>query len=156
MTASRLVVDASIVAKAYLKDESYGDIAVGLLNDFAAGAVDLLAPELILYEVPSAIQKAVRQRRIDAGAAQRAVDGFLDLGIVTVGDARTLPELISLAYRTSQRVGCRIYDALYLVVAEALNTSFLTADRRLHDMARSEYANLLWIEDYVAGGDTRP
>lgn len=148
MSIRRLVVDASIVAKAYLKDEAFSEIADGVLSDFATGALDLVAPQLILYEIPSAIEKALRRGRIAAEDAERAIHGFFDLDIVTVGDRETLPDLISSAYRTSYRVGCRIYDAMYLVVAESLDLPFLTADRRLYDMAGDKFANLLWIEDY--------
>jgi predicted nucleic acid-binding protein len=148
MTNAQLVVEASIVAKAYLKDEAFVDLAEALLDDFARGRTELFAPQLILYEIPSALEKAVRRGRISVGDGHRAAAHFLELGIVTVGDSDTLPQLIYAAYKVGQRLGCRIYDALYLVVADGLSFPFLTADRRLYDLAHGEFANLIWIEDY--------
>jgi predicted nucleic acid-binding protein len=156
MTNGRLVVDASIVAKAYLKDEAFSDIAAALLGDFAHGTVELFAPQVLLCEIPSALEKAVRRGRISAHDADQAISQFFDLGIVTVGDTNTLPELISSAYRVARRLGGRIYDALYLIVAEGLHIPFITADRKLYTVASDEVTNLIWIEDYAQQLETPP
>ena len=55
---SALVVDASVAVKWHLGDEEHADQAVQLLQRFAQGDVELLAPTQIRYEVPSAITAA--------------------------------------------------------------------------------------------------
>lgn len=49
----RLVVDASVVSKFFLKDEDHTAEAQQLLDDFASGSIELVAPQYLLYEVES-------------------------------------------------------------------------------------------------------
>lgn len=154
MNGDRLVVDASILAKAYLKDEVHSEIAQAILGDYAGGAVELFAPQVLLYEIPSAIQGAVRRRRLSGDEARRAIADFFELGIPTVGDSGTLEAMVTSAYAASEEYGCRLYDALYLIVAEGLRIPFVTADRRLFDAVKGRMQNVIWIEDYAQGSST--
>ena len=149
MTNGRLVVDASILAKAYLKDEAFSEVARAILRDYALGTVELFAPQFLLYEIPSAIQGAVRRRRLDADEAEQAIAHFFALGIPTVGDPDTLESMITSAYQVGEQLGCRLYDALYLIVAVGLGAPFVTADRKLFDTIEGRLENVVWIEDYA-------
>ena len=144
----RLVVDASVVAKAYLRDEEHSEVADQLLLAFAAGTVELLAPQYILYEVPSTILNAVRQRRLSSERGLVAVNEFLSLPLPTVGDDATLVGLVRRAHELAQRLGCRLYDALYLVVAVEFEASMITADGRLYRGMADKVSQLMWIGDY--------
>ena len=62
-TAELLVVDASVASKWHLPDEAAADIAFLLLDRFADGTVQLIAPQHIRSEVPSAITVATRGRQ---------------------------------------------------------------------------------------------
>lgn len=148
MTNDRLVVDASIVAKAYLKDEAHTAIAQAILADFAFGRVELIAPQFLLYEIPSAIQGAVLRRRLGQEAAQEALARFFELGIPVVGDIRSLPAMIRAAYEMGQQMGCKVYDALYVLAAETLQIPFLTADKRVFDAATKAGKSVVRIDEY--------
>jgi len=150
MTNGRLVVDASILAKVYLKDEPFSEVARDILDRYAHGTIELFAPQFLLYEIPSAIQGAVRRRRLDAAEAERAIAHFFALDIPVVGDSATLASMITSAYEMAERLGCRLYDALYLIVAQALHVPFVTADRKLFDTIEGRLQNVVWIEDYAA------
>ncbi|MDP2727191.1 MAG: hypothetical protein Q8P59_06575, partial [Dehalococcoidia bacterium] len=57
------MVDASVAAKWHLADEEHAEKAILLLIRFAQGKADLLAPDYIRYEVPSAITVATQGHR---------------------------------------------------------------------------------------------
>lgn len=147
MSNGRLVVDASIVAKTYLRDEAFTELADAVLDEQATGNLEIIAPRFILYEIPSALQKAAKQQRISETGAFEAVSNFFELGIVTVGDESEVPDIIKSAFVLGQQLGCHLFDALYLAVAEGLGVPFLTADRRLYDRAAATQ-DVIWIEDY--------
>lgn len=111
MTPEQWVIDASVLAKIYLKDEEYTDIAEAIVDRYVAGAVDLIAPQFILYEVPSTILAAVRRRRLAAERGYQAIREFFGLHIPIVGDDATLQSMIDASYAFAQGVGCKIYDA---------------------------------------------
>ena len=128
MTPIPWVIDASVLAKVYLRDEEFAPLAEQIVRRYVDGSIELVAPQLILYEIPSAIQAAARRSRLDPRDARQAIRDFFDLRIPTLGDAATLPRMVQSAYLRAAQVGCLMYDALYLIVAEALGYQFVTAD----------------------------
>ncbi len=86
---------------------------------------DLAAPHLIDAEVLSVIQTANRRGRLDATAARLALD---DLG-AWPGERWPHRPLLGRAWELRHNV--RGYDALYVALAEALDATLVTLDRRL-------------------------
>lgn len=142
--ASLLVVDASVAAKWELNDESHAQRSLAVLEDFRSGKVVLYAPDQIRYEVPSAILKAVRQRRLSPERGQIAVALFLSLDLTTVRSN----SLIMLAYRHALHFGCSLYDGLYLALAETAQCPLVYADARLRTALHDRFPWAMWIEDY--------
>jgi predicted nucleic acid-binding protein len=151
MADEPLVIDASVLAQLYIRDEeeNFRDIAAALVRKYAEGNLELVAPEFILYEIPSAIQRAVRRRRLSHEDALLAIERFFRLNLRTLGTP-SLPAMISSAYARASQLECRMYDALYLVVAEVLGYRFITADRNLYDRIQTKVDYMLWVEDYTA------
>lgn len=46
-----LVIDASVILKWYLSDEAHGEQALSLLKQCAIGELQILAPNLLSYEL---------------------------------------------------------------------------------------------------------
>ena len=156
MTDGQLVIDASVLAKIFLKDEEFSAIAESIVQRYVEGSVELVAPQLILYEIPSAIQAAVRQRRLSSNDARQAIVDFFALGIPTLGDADTLQPMIQSAYLRAEQLGCRMYDALYLVAGEVLGYRFVSADWKLYDLIKNQVGYAIWIADYERESATAP
>ncbi len=158
MTDRQLVVDASVLAQIYVKDEEeqFAYIAEGIVRQYVDGSLDLVAPQVILYEIPSAIHRAVRRRRLSPNDARMAIRHFFNLGVRTLGTDGNLERLIESAYMRATQLGCHIYDALYLVVAEVLGYRFVTADRKLYQAIHSRVDYVLWIADYELDGGPPP
>lgn len=144
----RLVVDASVVAKVYLRDEEHTDLAVDLVTRFVLGQVDIVAPEYILYEVPSAILNAVRRKRLSVGEGLDAVQEFFQMDLPTVGEKPGLGDLTRRAYVLAQDVGCRLYDALYVAVAQEFDYPLVTCDAKLYRGLSQRVRQMTWLGDY--------
>ncbi len=156
MTNGLWVIDASVLAKVFLKDEDHASIAEEIVRQFATASIELVAPQFILYEIPSAIETAVRRQRLDANDARQAIRDFFSLRIPTLGDADTLQLMIDSAYMRAAQLGCRMYDALYLVVAEALDCQFITADEKLYNTVKDHLPYVVWIGDYEKPEESSP
>lgn len=148
MTDRQLVIDASVLAKIYLKDEEFVPVAEAIADRYADGSLELVVPQYILYEIPSAVDAAVRQQRLDPGSARQAIRDFFKLNLRTVVDADTLPTMIQAAHLRARQLGCRMYDALCVVVAEVLKLPFVTADRKLYSTIKDNVGRAVWIGDY--------
>jgi predicted nucleic acid-binding protein len=144
-TAELLVVDASVASKWHLPDESDADRAVLLLDRFAEGAVQLIAPGHIRAEVPSAITVATRGRqpRLTREQGDAAIEEFLTITLPTVDD----DALVRAAATTAHEFGCAFYDGLYLALAHRLAVRFILADDRFHRLIRHLPA-VVWLGDY--------
>lgn len=154
MTNGSWVIDASVVAKLYLRDEEFADVAQRMVRGFVNGELDLVAPTFILYEIPSAIQAAVRRERLSSSDGREAVRDFFGLNLRTVGGADR--RLVESAYFRAEQLGCRIYDALYLVVAEVFGYNLITADRKLYNGLHQQLDYLIWIGDYKPSTQPSP
>ena len=146
----RLVVDASVIAKVSLRDEEHADLAIDLGTRFALGQVDIVAPQYILYEVPSAILNAVRRKKLSLGEGLDAVHEFFQLELPTVGGDAGLESITRRAYMLAQDVGCRLYDALYVAVAQEFDYPLLTCDGRLYRGVSRHIREITWLGDYRA------
>ena len=115
-----LVVDASALFEVVA--DTPGSEAVRAL---LAGDPEHAAPHLVDAEVLSAIQTHHRLGSLDATAAAQAVD---DLRLWP-GERWAHRALLERAWDLRHNV--RGYDALYVALAEALDATLVTLDRRL-------------------------
>lgn len=137
----RLVIDASVALKWFLRDEKYGDRAMGLLERFVRGEIDLVAPSLMVYEIINALGIAQRKGRIDEERVLASVSGFIDLGITFV-DVTGLEARVLHFCRVYDRTA---YDASYLAVAEQGSLVLITGDERLYNGTKGKAAWVKWI-----------
>jgi predicted nucleic acid-binding protein len=135
---TRLIVDASVIAKWFLLEE-YSSHAVRLIGPDR----HLLAPDLVLSELANTLLKANRRGDIPAHYISRSLTTVREL--VQIVAAQTLVDdavRIALAYQRSA------YDALYVALAIEEQCPLVTADRKLYDaIAPSLPGAMLWIED---------
>ena len=115
-----LVVDASVLAVALADDGLDGDAARARLR-----GETLTAPELVDLEVTSVLRRQNRAGLLDI---RRAGMALADLGALPMHRA---PHLPLLARCWELRDNLTSYDAAYVALAEALDATLLTGDRRL-------------------------
>lgn len=115
-----IVVDASVLATALGDDGPDGDRARTRLR-----GERLSAPELVDLEVASVLRRQVQGGQVDI---RRAALALTDLAAMPL---RRAPHRPLLARCWELRDNLTIYDASYVALAEALDVTLLTGDRRL-------------------------
>jgi predicted nucleic acid-binding protein len=140
----RYIVDASVAVKWYLRDEHDTAAADALLTDFREDRIQLIAPDHIRYEVPSAFRNAMRTNRLTLEQVRRAIAGFLAWPITTVRDEG----VILAACDQAVRFGCSSYDGVYLALAESTQYPFIHADLRPRNALGTQFPLAIWLPDY--------
>lgn len=131
----RLCVDASVGVKWLLSDEGDRPAALSLLDRYAAGEVELVAPDLFFWEVSNAVLIAVRRHRITREQAFEALHLLASLHITPISAG----SLLEAAFPWALRLGLSAYDSAYLAVAESQGSPLVTADQKLLD------SGLVWV-----------
>jgi predicted nucleic acid-binding protein len=121
-----IVVDASALLEVLLRTPR-GVTIEGRLFD---AAESLHSPHLLDVEVAQVIRRFAIAREIDGTRAQAALQDFIDFPIWRHAHVSLLPRVWSL------RENLSAYDAVYVALAEALDATLLTHDRRLASAAR--------------------
>ena len=122
-TGTPVVIDSSVAAKWFLVDEPGADEARRLLLSHAEDEVALIAPALLPLEVLNALI----YRGADSDDARRAVQLLEDADLLVAPlDAWLLQQAVDVAADAS----VTMYDALFIALAEQLDATLVTADRR--------------------------
>ena len=131
------VLDASVAAKWMLpaKNELLRAEAYRLLDDFAAGTVKLVVPDIFWAECGNIVWKAVRQQRFSRANAESAISLMLSREIPTRPSAKLLDEALAIAFDNDQTV----YDSLYVALALESKSLLITADERLANALAARY-----------------
>ncbi len=115
-----LVVDASVLAVALMDNGPDGDHVRARLR-----GEDLAAPSLIDLEVASVWRGLARGRQLDARRVAFALEDLRALPLERVDHGALIKRCWEL------RENLTIYDASYVALAEVLNATLVTGDRRI-------------------------
>lgn len=125
---STLVVDAGLALKLVLPGPEQSRLQA-LADEWRRDGAALVAPDLWLYEVTSALAKAVHFEVLTEDEGRRA------LGLLHKLEVRLVPPdgaQAALAYDWTLRLRrAGAYDSFYLALAETLGVDLWTTDRRL-------------------------
>ena len=115
-----IVVDASVVAPALADDDADGDRARERLQ-----GERLVAPELLDLEVVAVVRKALLAGVLDERRAAMALADLADLDLERVSHRPLLVRIWEL------HPNITAYEAAYVALAETIEATLVTADRRL-------------------------
>ncbi|MDD4888869.1 MAG: type II toxin-antitoxin system VapC family toxin [Phycisphaerae bacterium] len=122
------MIDASVAGKWFLREEQGADHARRLFDLAALGEWRLVAPMLLVYELPNILLRNIRQKRLKTHKFGAAVDEFLGLPILFYGlEARTSWRVV----RVCELCGLGFYDASYVALADAMQAVLATGDARM-------------------------
>ncbi|MDD4985240.1 MAG: type II toxin-antitoxin system VapC family toxin [Dehalococcoidales bacterium] len=138
------VVDASVVLKWQFDDEDYVSQATAFRDDYyAKGAIRVIAPLLLVYEVVNGIATATRRKRLTPENAIEVMDNILALGI----ELEEVEPLMVL--EAALKYNLAAYDAAYLSLAESRQCNLWTGDRAFYQAVKGESRRVRWIGDYT-------
>lgn len=116
-----IVLDASVTVELLLNSELGHRVAERIADPDLA----LHAPQLLDLEVAQALRRYVAASLISAETGRTALEGLGELGITRWDHEPLLPRVWTLRHNLTA------YDAAYAALAEVLEATLLTADRRL-------------------------
>jgi predicted nucleic acid-binding protein len=116
-----IVLDASALLELLLGTSLGRSIATRIADP----EVSLHAPHLADVEVAQALRRYVREGELDAGSAALALEDLRALDVQRHSHEPLLDRVWAL------RENLTAYDAVYVALAEALETTLLTCDGRL-------------------------
>jgi len=138
-----MVIDASVILRGFFPDEEGQAEAQSLIQRYAFGTLELIAPTLLPYEVTNAIVQAVRRDRIQPQVAAEILESFRDLAIPVFEPA--LDQMLDYACCYDRSA----YDAAYLALAAERDVPLITGDRRLYNAVQAHLDWVLWIGEQV-------
>jgi predicted nucleic acid-binding protein len=116
-----IVLDASAVLELLLGTPAGAQVR----SHIADGAVALHAPHLLDVEVAQVLRRYVRDAQLHPDDAAEAIRDLRDLDLTRHAHEPLLDRVWTLRHNFSA------YDAVYVALAEVLDASFVTSDRRL-------------------------
>jgi predicted nucleic acid-binding protein len=140
------VIDASVVLRWAFEDEADRVGAMRVEQALKDARLHAVEPPLFLLEVAAALERGIRERRIDRPRSD-AVMGALGLVAFEEVDPH---EFAAAAFGLALATGLRVPDAAYVEVARVREATLITADRR-----QLEAAELLGVP-VVALSDLPP
>jgi predicted nucleic acid-binding protein len=133
----KIVLDAS-AAMSWALDDERDDLAKTMASEVLAHGA--YVPPLFAGELQNVLLVAIRRQRATLVQAKEILSAFgrlplrVDASGIELGSSRTLETALS--------AGLSVYDATYVVLAQALEAQLMTRDVRLRDAAQA--LNVLW------------
>lgn len=118
------VLDSSVVIK-WFSNEDFTDFALKIREDFIKGNVEIVVPDLQLYEIANALRY---NKDVEKSEINSAIESLIEIGIrIIVPTKDILKASIDIAYEHN----LTIYDAYFVALAKELDFIFVTADEKL-------------------------
>jgi predicted nucleic acid-binding protein len=122
--SATIVLDASAFVRAAVEEQDAARLWIAAVD---GGEVSGAVPEHFYVEVANALRAYVRAGRMRDAVAAELVTHCLGLPLA----ARPARDLVSAALVRSLQLELTVYDAAYVVLAEAADAVLVTADREL-------------------------
>lgn len=135
------VLDASVILKWYSKDrEKNHDNAFKIREDFKNRTIDLLVPELLIYEITNVLRyKGALEEKL----ILNAIISIYEMGILMSANQDIMEEAVRLA----RKYDITVYDSTYISFAKYLGCTLITADSKLLQRIKL-LSNIIAIDEY--------
>ena len=147
----RYVVDAAVVAK-WLFPEEGTPSALDLFDAWAAGRIELLAPDVLVQELGAICRRKVRAGDLPAAG----VDEAFKLLLGALPELTPSGELAPLALQLALRHDRAYADALHLTLALREGCAYVTADERLFRALAPAFPCVRYLPDLTPPPTERP
>jgi predicted nucleic acid-binding protein len=124
----RRVIDSSAAFK-WVVAETDSDKSMRLRDEFRAGLVELIAPDIFPAEIASALLSAQRKGRISDFVPPLA--DVMSEGVVLHATTPLLARMARIITTVTTGARFSVYDCLYVALAEREGCELITDDQRL-------------------------
>lgn len=133
------VVDASVAAKWYFPEEE-AELALQFMPTGREDRFEVVAPELIVYEMGNLVLRKLRVSEVEADVAKFLLRRFLLLPLRVIAS----DEILVTALEVGRTAGLSYYDACYVATAVHTGRALVTADSELMRLvSRTPYSQLV-------------
>lgn len=123
------ILDASVVVKWFVEEEG-NEIALAIREKFWKKDIDIIVPDLLLYEISNALKHNPKFNEKDV---KDAVESLINMGIrILIPSLDIFKKAIDIAFSYE----ITLYDAYYVALSDELKIPFITADKKLFDKIR--------------------
>ena len=127
MMSKTFVVDTSVCLKLLFNDEIYFQEATNLFNSYADKKIDLILPNITIYELANAIRsKALSQKIVHSEA-----DMYFKRLTAVFSNIVHMEDVMDICLKNAFKYNLSVYDATYITLAASHNTQLITADDKL-------------------------
>lgn len=142
---SRLLIDSSVAVMWHIKAEPHEKQARELLLDWQNGVVEFCCSDQLRVEFASALLKAVRRGRTTREAAHESIREIFAIPFKVF---RATERILTRAFAIAELNNQKIYDCVYVALAEKHRTEFWTGDERLYNALHAQCPFVRWIAHY--------
>ena len=107
------VIDSSSSLKCVLKDEDNYKIAQQILAEYLSGKINLISPNIWIYEVANGLRSAYLSKRISFIKSKQLLDKIL----LAKPDTYFVETFIKQCFEISEKYQISVYDGLYVFLA---------------------------------------
>ena len=119
------VIDSSIVIKWFCQEEDT-EKSLFLREKYIQGELELVSPDLLLYEIANALRY---NKNLSEEDVKEAAESILKLGINIIVPTK---EVMDTAISLARKYDITVYDAYFLALAKVIKFTLVTADQKLH------------------------
>lgn len=136
-------VDASLILASLLPEE-FSLEADTLLGRWDGAGEVMVAPQMLMAEVPSVLRLAVYTNRASLDEAETALKAFQALPIRLYD----IEPLVDAAWSWAGRLHTpRLYDLYYLALADALDCDLWVVEQKLLNLVNPHSSRVKWVGD---------
>ena len=140
----KVVVDSSVAIKWFVV-EPYSVEAHSILEEYQAGTLTLLAPDLLYAEVGNIVWKKHRFQGLAAEDAEEVLAAFRLVTFMVISCAALLEE----AYRLAVAHQRTVYDAMYLALSLREHCRWVTADECIANALGAIFPQIIWVANWL-------
>lgn len=128
-----VIVDANLLV-VMVSGDARGPLASEQVESWITAGEDMHAPELLPYEVASALTRLVATRAMSSRQVRLAWEALSELPVVQHPLTDDLPRVVDIALRLKRQSA---YGAAYIALAEDLHATLWTLDGPLAQNAKA-------------------
>ena len=137
----KYAVDASVILKWFTQDrESDLEKALQLRKNFKERKIDLLCPELLIYEIVNVLRY---KDDLEEKLILKAILSIYEMEILISVNQKIMENALRLA----RKYGITVYDSTYLSFAQHLGCHLITADKKLFQKI-NDLPGIIYISEY--------